>query len=163
MTDPNTIGALWQYMVHADGEMLKAAATLPEEGFFREQGISVGSAHKLLVHAVAAQRIWLERLRGKDVRQMVSPQDLPTLAAIETAWGPLHAELLQFAAQQTPESLTAILHGKNTKGIPFALPVGAVMHHVADHATYHRGQLNSMIKLAGGTPSPVMLYHWAMR
>jgi uncharacterized damage-inducible protein DinB len=36
------------------------------------------------------------------------------------------------------------------------------MLHVADHATYHRGQLNSMIKLAGGTPSPVMLYPFAI-
>lgn len=163
MNDPHSIRYLWQYMAHADGEMLKAAGTVPEDGFFREQSISVGSVHKLLVHSLAAERIWLERLRGNEVRQMIGAQDLPTLAEIARTWPPLHAELLAFAAEQTPETLSAILHGKNTKGVPFALPVGAVMHHVADHATYHRGQLNSMIKLAGGTPSPVMLYHWAMR
>ena len=28
-----------------------------------------------------------------------------------------------------------------------------LMYHVGDHSTYHRGQLNSMIKLAGGKPA----------
>jgi uncharacterized damage-inducible protein DinB len=36
------------------------------------------------------------------------------------------------------------------------------MLHVADHATYHRGQLNTMIKKAGGKPSPVMVYTYGM-
>ena len=29
------------------------------------------------------------------------------------------------------------------------------MTHLVDHSTYHRGQLNSMIKLAGGKPADV--------
>ncbi|HUB26491.1 MAG TPA: DinB family protein [Tepidisphaeraceae bacterium] len=42
-------------------------------------------------------------------------------------------------------------------GKKLELPIGPPMLHICDHATYHRGQLNSMIKLAGGTPSPVMV------
>jgi len=166
--DPATIQYLWRYMASADQEMLAAAATLvkdgrPSEGFYREQHISLGSVHKLLVHAVAAERVWLQRLTNEDPRKMIAPDELPDLASISACWPGLHEELLAFADRQTPDSLATILRGHNIKGIPFALPVGAAMLHVSDHATYHRGQLNSMIKLAGGTPSAVMLYTYAAR
>ena len=39
----------------------------------------------------------------------------------------------------------------------YMVPIGLCMLHVSDHATYHRGQINSMIKRAGGTPSGVMV------
>lgn len=161
MTDPSTIQYLWKYMAFADSQMLVAAASVDEPGFYWEQGISLGSIHKLLVHAVAAQTIWLQRLQHQDPGRMLTAAELPDLAAIRERWPPLHEELRLFAEQQTSESLTRTLHGKNTRGQPFALPVGATMLHVCDHATYHRGQLNSMIKLAGGKPSPVMLYTFA--
>jgi uncharacterized damage-inducible protein DinB len=166
-TDPATIQYLWRYMAAADGEMLVAARSLeksgvPADAFTREQNISLGSIHKLLAHAVAAQRVWLERLTGQDPRRMISPEELPTLDAIAAYWPPLHAELLEFADRQTPASLATILHGHNTKGVPFSLPVGVVMLHVSDHATYHRGQLNSMIKLVGGAPSTAMLYTYGL-
>jgi uncharacterized damage-inducible protein DinB len=46
-------------------------------------------------------------------------------------------------------------------GQPQTIAMWAAMLHVSDHATYHRGQINSMIKLVGGTPSRVMLYPFA--
>ena len=163
MIDPLTIQYLWRYMVHADDQMIAAAGTVPQAGYFREFDISAGSIHKLLVHALGAQQIWLERLLGHDPRKFLDPNDLPQLSDVAARWPDLHNQLLEFAERQTPSSLAVILHGRNMKGTPFALPVGAVMLHVCDHATYHRGQLNSMIKMAGGTPSPVMLYTFAMR
>src|SRR4051812_31717571 len=57
--DPRTLELLWQYMVHADQQELTAAATVQDEPYFRDQGISFGSIHKLLVHAYDAQRVWL--------------------------------------------------------------------------------------------------------
>jgi uncharacterized damage-inducible protein DinB len=37
-------------------------------------------------------------------------------------------------------------------GEQLTLPLGAMMTHVADHGTYHRGQLNTMFKHAGVEP-----------
>ena len=38
-------------------------------------------------------------------------------------------------------------------GQPYTLPLGGLMYHVVDHSAYHRGQLNTMIRQAGGDPA----------
>ena len=46
--------------------MMSAATTLPDDAYYREQNISVGSVHKLLAHCMAAHIVWLRRLNGID-------------------------------------------------------------------------------------------------
>lgn len=160
MTDLQTIRFLWRYMVHADAQIIAAAATVSGEGYSREQNISFGSIEKLLNHAMLAQRTWLQRLNGLDVMYIDEPA--PSRKELPGRWAAVHQELLAFADAQTPESLRTVIRSRNRGGKLFELARWAVMLHVADHATYHRGQLNSMIKLAGGTPSPVMVYPYSV-
>ena len=162
MGDPKTIQLLWQYMVHADAQVLAATESLTDEGYAREQGISAGSVHKLIVHCMGAQRTWLERLKGAGTPPLILPESVRR-TDVSAQWTALHAELLEFAAAQTPASLAANIRSVTRSGVAFELPVGLCMLHVSDHATYHRGQLNSMIKRAGGTPSGVMVYTYGVR
>jgi uncharacterized damage-inducible protein DinB len=60
MLDPKTLQLLWQYMVSADGLVLAASDSLSDEAYHRDQGISAGSVHRLLVHCLSAQTTWLE-------------------------------------------------------------------------------------------------------
>jgi uncharacterized damage-inducible protein DinB len=60
--------AMFEYVRWADQQMLAASRTVPDEGYFKEQHISLGSIHKLLVHCMAAQWIWLSRWRGESRR-----------------------------------------------------------------------------------------------
>ena len=159
--DPRTLELLWQYMVYADGQEIAAAATAQEDAYFREQGISFGSIHKLMVHCYDAQRVWLERLEGAPSPAFSDPAQVAR-EAVSHLWRESHQRLLAFAAEQTAESLKQVHRFRTRKGDPYEMSRGAVMLHVCDHASYHRGQLNSMIKLAGGTPSPVMFYTWAL-
>jgi uncharacterized damage-inducible protein DinB len=159
MTDPKTLQFLWRYMAHADRQVAQAAATVSDDAYRRDQHISFGSIEKLLAHCAAAQSVWLRRLQGSDVPYADVPP--PPRNEVAARWADVHRLLLSFADAQTGESLAKPVSFHNRAGQPFTLPTGVVMLHVADHATYHRGQLNSMIKLAGGTPSPVMLYPFA--
>jgi len=161
MFDPATLEFQWRYMVHADARVLDASRSVPDEGYDRDQRISLGSIHKLLVHCVFSQETWLARLNGLPNPPSIDVAGVPR-GAIAGRWAAVHQEMLAFAAAQTRESLESVLRFTNSRGAPFELSTGACMLHVADHATYHRGQLNSMIKLAGGTPSPVMLYTFAV-
>jgi len=43
-------------------------------------------------------------------------------------------------------------------GQPASMAVDQQILHVVDHATYHRGQLNTMIRRAGGTPANTMYW-----
>jgi uncharacterized damage-inducible protein DinB len=156
MDDLHSIRFLWQYMVFADAQIQQAADTLSDEGYRREQNMSFGSVEKLIHHAIMAQTTWLQRLNGLDVAYA----DVPPFPRDVVAghWAQLHQQLLAFVDAQTPASLQTIVRSRTRSGQRFEMPTWALMHHVADHATYHRGQLNSMIKLAGGKPSSVMLY-----
>jgi uncharacterized damage-inducible protein DinB len=161
MIDPFTIDLLWRYMTHADDQILVATETLDDDAYFREHNFSLGSVHKMLAHCIDAQRIWLTRLN-----ELPNPPGLPadqvTRATIWPLWAKQHEGLLSFASRQTADSLSAIFRFRNRRGDPFEMTRGACMLHVSDHATYHRGQLNSMIKLAGGSPSDVSLYAWSL-
>lgn len=161
MINLETIRFLWKYMVYADAQIMQAAETLTDEGYRREQNISFGSVEKLLHHAVMAQSTWIQRLNGLDVAYL----DVPPLSRdlLPGRWSQVHQELLAFAEAQTPASLQTLVRSRNRSGQRFELPVWSVMLHVCDHATYRRGQLNSMIKLAGGKPSPAMLYTYSIR
>jgi len=160
MHDPKTIQYLWAYMIHADGRLIEAAASVPEEGYFHDQGISLGSVHNLLVHCASAQEVWLRRLNGLESGPFWDPKEIRR-DELAGKWTVVHQSLLAFAAAQTPHSMATTIRSKDRAGRPFELPLGVCMLHVSDHATYHRVQLNSMINLAGGTPSRVMLISYA--
>jgi len=96
--EPGTLKLLWQYMIHADEQVLAAAATVQDESYFREQGISFGSIHKLLVHSYDAQRVWLERLQGKASPEFSDPAQIAR-DALPTFWRDSHQRLLAFASE----------------------------------------------------------------
>ncbi|HSU68732.1 MAG TPA: DinB family protein [Tepidisphaeraceae bacterium] len=109
MNDPKTIEFLWKYVAHADGQVLAAADTLDDRGYFLDQGISFGSVHNMLVHCLSAQASWLQRLNQVGNPPMLDPATV-SRGEIAGRWGALHQELLAFAAAQTPASLNTVIH-----------------------------------------------------
>ena len=61
---------------------------------------------------------------------------------------------------QTPDSLVRQIAYTDLRGQPASMPLNHQILHVVDHATYHRGQLNSMIRRAGGTPANTMYWSY---
>ena len=51
---------------------------------------------------------------------------------------------------------------RSTRGELFSLPLAELMLHVIDHETYHRGQINTMIKRAGGQPANISYLSYSM-
>ena len=160
--DVEQVRDAFEYTAWADRRSVEVARSVPADGYVFEQDISLGSVHKVLVHMLAVQELWLARWKGAPPARMADVTDYPTLAAVEERWPAVHAELTAFVAGQTPASLAGSVSYRNSRGEAFSLPLGELMLHVADHATYHRGQLNSMAKRAGGKPLPIMRVTWAL-
>ena len=142
---------MYAYMTWADNQIIEAAATVPDEGFRRDQNISAGSIHKLLLHAIGAQWVWLGRWQGDSDRKFPTSEELQTVAAVRQRWDEVHKALNAFVDEQTDESVERRIDYVRNK-TPHNNKLLHLMCHVADHGAYHRGQLNSMIKLAGGKP-----------
>ena len=112
---------------------------------------------KLLAHIVAAEWLWLNRLRQEKQGMAVWP-DLTLarceaeLAALEESWG-------AYLAALTSDRLTGTASYTNTKGESFATPVRDILMHVVMHSAYHRGQIASDVRAAGGTPAYTDFVH----
>src|SRR4051812_15176947 len=69
---------MFEFLRWADQQMMAAARQVPEDGYYKDQGISIGSIHKLLVHCMAAQWVWLSRWRGESPTRLESHEDYRT-------------------------------------------------------------------------------------
>jgi uncharacterized damage-inducible protein DinB len=124
---------------------------VPDEGYYKDQGISIGSIHKLLVHAMAAQWIWLSRWRGESpTRSKVMRIIPPAIRSCSAGHWCIRPSPISWARNR-PKRWPATFNTATRGGELFALSPGELMLHVIDHATYHRGQLNTMIKHAAAS------------
>ena len=154
---------MFEYVRWGDGLLVAASRTVPDKGYYAEQNISIGSIHKLLVHCMAAQWLWLCRWRGESPTRIESHEDYPDRDALQQRWPLVHAAMLDFLGLQSQKALARELHYRNTKGEPHVAPLADLMLHVSDHASYHRGQINTMIKHAGGKPATVSYQVYSMQ
>lgn len=153
---------LVEYLRWSDGRALAAARSLDDAQYRRELHISLGSVHALLVHCMAVEWLWLCRLRGESPECLEQPRDYPTRMAVEQRWPLVHSALVDYVGGLTPAALAGSITYHNKPGETVTLHIRDAITHLVDHGTYHRGQLMSMIKLAGGQPGAISYRNFAL-
>lgn len=152
----------FDFMFDQDRLVLAAALQTPEAEYYKDRGISHGSLHALLVHAMGSQWVWLNRFLGTSAPRHISVTDCPTREELADRWPEVHSAYKGFLARQTLTTLNAPITFQNFRGETHTLALGQLLMHVVDHGTYHRGQINSLLKLAGGQPTNPSYYPWRM-
>jgi uncharacterized damage-inducible protein DinB len=147
-----TVRLLYDYTSWADAKMLEAVARLGPEPWTKDLGSSLKSVRDTVAHIASAQWIWLSRWKGESPKGMWAAADFPTPDSIRERWLPLKAELAAFVAELTEAALQQPLSYKNLKGEPVTYPLGPLMLHVANHSTYHRGQVTTLLRQLGAQP-----------
>ncbi len=116
-------------------------------------------AVRWLAHIVGAQWVWLARLRRERPPVAVWP-DFPLdrcgdeLDRVHAAWS---AQLNGFGAG----ALARVIEYTNTKGDFYGSTAADIIDHVVQHSTYHRGQIASAVRAAGGEPAVTDYIHAA--
>jgi len=105
----------------------------------------------LLAHIVAAQNLWLERMRPMGSAVPVWPgTPLPklegALAAVRDRW-------VAFVAALTSSRLADTIVYVNSKGEPWENRVADILMHVVVHGGYHRGQIAALLRGHGAQPA----------
>jgi uncharacterized damage-inducible protein DinB len=86
-----------------------------------------------------------------------------TLADLRSLWPSLGAGLAAFAREQNEANFAKPFPWKNLQGLDKSAPLYRVLLHVVNHGTYHRGQITTMIRQAGGQPvSTDLIYYEGM-
>lgn len=149
MVTQATLTLLYDYHYWMTRQMLEACEALTPEQWDQALGHSWGSVHGVTAHMLAAEAIWLARWQGASPTALAKAEDLPTLADVRRAWTVVEMETRDFIKQCDDARLAADLRYTNTRGQHFSVPLGALMLHVANHGTHHRGELVAMLALLG--------------
>lgn len=110
---------------------------------------------QLMAHILAAERVWLERLKQQPQSVPVWPEaDLPRCEAEAEQLASLWLEYLNRVTD-----LTQVTSYKNSKGEAWTSSICDVLTHVVMHSAYHRGQIASHMRETGHTPAYTDFIH----
>jgi uncharacterized damage-inducible protein DinB len=157
---PEFFQSYFRYVTWADNRQLELVRALPEAEVYKDRGFSFGTMHKVLVHEIAAQSVWLDRFEGVPPVWLMDDPRLAKLEGVIEHWPALHARGVRYMNTLSAEKLAANLDYTLRSGDRFSLPLWELIFHMCQHSYYHRSQLNSMIKQAGGKPRSVDYSTW---
>ena len=136
----------------ARNRMLDALDPLSPEQFTREVGGSFGSIRNTVVHTLSAEIVWLARWKGETPSGMVAPEIYPDVASVRRAWADHEASLRAFFETQGEESIQRVISYKTLAGVASESVLWQMLQHVVNHASYHRGQVTTLLRQLGATP-----------
>lgn len=136
------------YNLWANQETLKA---------IRAAGDDNRRSVQLMSHVLAAERVWLERLRQSPQSIPVWPE--PDLARCDREATELGRLWLEYLGEVAKQDVSTTISYKNTKGELWTSAIVDVLLHVVTHSAYHRGQIASHMRASGQTPAYTDFIH----
>lgn len=153
------IQLLFEYDRWANNRVLQAASVLRAEQFTHDLGGSFCSIRDTLVHIIGGEWGWLtywkEVAPGPAFLQdlwdrhdvLFHPARFPTINEVRSKWMEVEGEQIDFLNGLTNESLEKMLPIRTTE-----ISLGNLMQHLANHSTYHRGQVALMMRQLSAPP-----------
>jgi len=155
------IETLYDYGDWANKKLFNVISQLAPEQFTRSVGGSYGSIRNTLVHALSAEWGWLDRCGGQERGPTLNAADYPTLESVITTWARVEGYVREFLSKLKDEDLVRNAEYGTENG-KRSMPVGELMHHAANHAVHHRGQVALMLRLLDYTPGNFdILFYYA--
>jgi uncharacterized damage-inducible protein DinB len=116
---------------------------------------------QLMSHILAAERVWLERLKQQPQSVPVWPE--PDLAQCETEAVELERLWFEFLDLITAGDVSLPISYTNSKGEAWTSTIVDVLTHVVMHSAYHRGQIATHMRASGQTPANTDFIHGMRR
>ncbi len=138
------------YEFWANAEVLRALSALADPP---------STTVRRMAHIVAAQWLWLDRLQKHPQRCAVWPEF--RLAECSTQMQAAAAAWQTYLERLTDDDLAIGCDYTNSKGEVWRNKIVDVISHLLLHSAYHRGQIASDVRQAGGVPAYTDYIHAA--
>ena len=112
---------------------------------------SFQSIYETILHMAGAEKTWLERMKKQPNSQMLAATFKGSKDELIEIWKATSAGYQKFIMAMPEDQFQQILNYKNLKGKEFNEPFYQLLAHVFNHATYHRGQVVTMLRQVGYT------------
>jgi uncharacterized damage-inducible protein DinB len=143
---------LLDYHYWARDRMLAAIETLTPEQYTRDLGNSFKSVRDTVVHIYFAEWIWYSRWMGNSPLHGLNAVEFPDVAAIRRAWSEHETKTRSLLDGLSEQGVDRVYEYKNLAGQDFKNIFWHMFQHVVNHATYHRGQVTTMVRQLGANP-----------
>jgi uncharacterized damage-inducible protein DinB len=150
----------FEYEKDSHAKVLASLQSVPVE---QHGSPAFRKALTLMGHIVAARRIWLFRLgvSGESAeaffREDVTLAELaPSVASMQTAWS-AYLDRLQDA------DLARVFEYQSWEGDWYRNSVEEILTQLFGHSWYHRGQIASLVRSAGGEPAATDFVFWTRK
>ncbi len=140
----------FEYSLWASLKVLEAAEKLPLDTLEKDRGNSFGGILATLTHIFLADRVWFKRFSGDPHFAFVQPGDAFDLAKLKAEWPQIMGDFTAWIRAQEDSKFEDKLYWRNIKGEDKEELMYKILLHIVNHGTYHRGQVITMIKQAGG-------------
>jgi uncharacterized damage-inducible protein DinB len=110
---------------------------------------SFHSIRKTMFHIWDAQVIWMKRLNGESLNTWPSHSFKGNLEEAIAGFIDSSMDYVRFTKKLTNGDHYKIIEYHSTDGTAFLNSIEDIVMHVMNHSTYHRGQIITMLRLAG--------------
>ena len=152
--------ALFAYERWANRKVLDACRELTAEQYVAEPVPGWSSVRSTISHIALATEINLRTLGGPDDR-MPTEADLATVDDAAQLLERSYRRFEELRRTLTPEQLNTMLTLRAI-GRTFTLPRWAILRHIVNHSTYHRGQVASKLKRFGIEQQITDFFWWVI-
>lgn len=143
------------YNIWANKLIIDTILKLKEGVAEQEVASSFPSLKATVLHIWSAESVWLQRLLLTEHPVWVQGAFTGTIQEACDSWQKVSADIKQFVTRQFDDNALAhVVMYSDLKGNQHKTPVYQVLHHVFNHATYHRGQLVTILRSVGVTDLP---------
>lgn len=118
-------------------------------------------ARELLAHILGSETVWLARIEARNAGLAVWPALTLDECAVAAAAVRTGYESLLDRVERDPTELARVLRYRNSAGLEFDNRVDDILHHVALHGAYHRGQVALLARMSGIAPQSTDYIAWA--
>jgi uncharacterized damage-inducible protein DinB len=151
---------LYGYNEWANNRLMETAANVPDERLSETGNASFGNLLTGLAHIAGAQVVWLSRWRhGRNPTSILGTQDKRRLAEVRETFDRSHADLRDFIEALKDEDIEQVLAFRDSSGGEHSNVLWQLMVHVANHGTYHRGEVASALSTLGHSPGDLDFRH----
>ena len=137
------------YNAWANASLLSNIESLTEEQQHRSIKSSFPSLYLTVQHLLGAERTWWQRFQAIENTVIPKQPSSETFSELSKQLQQQDKQWAEWIAEKSEAYLQEELSYKNSKGEQFRQPVWQILLHVFNHATYHRGQLVTMLRQLG--------------
>jgi uncharacterized damage-inducible protein DinB len=148
----------FEYETDSHRKVLASLETVPEDGRRSEP---FQKAMNIMGHIIAARRTWLYRLGASADRPAnLFPADVTRdgltaeLDVMERGWS-------DYLARLDEAELQRVFTYQSNDGAWFRSAIADVLTQLYGHSLYHRGQIASLVRAAGGQPAKTDFIFWS--